>query len=284
VRLAKDSAFALLSQVQHKDLLMYLLAVKSFCRRLLPRAIHVLSDGSLTGEDFATLERHIPGVAFLRLEDFRSDKCPTGGTWERLLAISDKVAESYVIQLDADTLSVGPLSEVAECIGTARAFTIGTWDDQRPEFAAERRDVAAKLAREGRVHVQVLAEAHLDCLHTFQTMRYIRGCSGFSGFPRRSFSRADVERISVPMTSALGERWREWGTEQFTSNLIVANSASPAVLPHPKYCDCTQYRGRAVFVHFIGTCRFSGDRYRTLGRREISFLEKGSLQEIKCHE
>jgi hypothetical protein len=263
---------------------MYLLAVKSFCRRLEPRAIYVLSDGSLTAEDFATLERHLPGVAFLQLEGFCSDKCPRGGTWERLLAISDKVAESYVIQLDADTLSVGPLSEVADCIRAGRAFTIGTWDDQRPESAEERRDVAAKLAREGRVHVQVLAESHLDRLHGFDTMRYIRGCSGFSGFPRGSFSRADVERISVQMASALGDRWREWGTEQFISNLIVANTASPAVLPHPKYCDCTQYKGAAVFVHFIGNCRFSGDRYRTLGRREIALLKKSPLQEIQCYE
>jgi hypothetical protein len=230
------------------------------------------------------LEEHIPGVCILTLEDHRSAKCPRGGCWERLVAVADNVTERYVIQLDADTLSIGPLAEVEECIRGERAFIIGTWDDQRPETARERWEVATKLARANKVHVQVLAEAHLDSLQGFDGMRYIRGCAGFSGFPRGSFSRNDVENISMQMDQALGSRWHEWGTEQFTSNLIVANTASPTVLPHPKYCDCTQYRGGAVFVHFIGTCRFSGDRYRSLGRREIALLKRGYLQEIECYE
>lgn len=272
VRLDPASPFALLSQLQHKDLLMYLLAVKSFCERLTPRAIYVVNDGSLAAADAATLREHIPGVAILVLEDFRSPRCPGGGTWERLLAISDKVAESYVIQLDADTVTLGALAEVEDCIRTQRAFTIATWDDQRPESTRDRRDVAARLARQGPVHVQVLAEAHLDHLQGFEEMRYIRGCSGFSGFPRGSFSRGDVESISSQMEGAIGRRWHEWGTEQFTSNLVVANTRDPLVLPHPKYCDCSRFAGKSVFVHFIGTCRFSGNTYAGLARRTIRSL------------
>src|SRR3954463_7936428 len=62
VRLDGSSSFVLLSQLQHKDLLMYLLAVKSFCHRLTPRAVYVLSDGSLTAHDVAQLAQHINGV------------------------------------------------------------------------------------------------------------------------------------------------------------------------------------------------------------------------------
>lgn len=264
--------FALLSQIRHADLLMYLLAVKSFSHWLRPGAIFIVNDGSLTAADFETLEQHLPGHTMLSLEQFRSPACPQGGTWERLLAIADKVRERYVVQLDADTLAIGPLDEVRDCIRDGRAFTIGTWDDQRPETMRERWEVAVKLATRPDAHVQVVAEANLDRLEGFDRMRYIRGCSGFSGYPRGSFSRADLEGLSDQMHRALGRRWHEWGTEQFASNVIVANTADPVVLPHPKYCDCTQLRGKPVFVHFIGTCRFSGSTYGRMGREVIEHL------------
>jgi hypothetical protein len=137
----------------------------------------------------------------------------------------------------------------------------------------ERWDVASSLASDPNAHVQVVAEAHLDRIRGFESMRYIRGCSGFSGFPRGSFSRKDLESISEQMHHALGDRWREWGTEQFTSNVIVANTPDPVVLPHPKYCDCTQLRRIPVFVHFIGTCRFKDGQYRRVGRQVIAMLK-----------
>jgi hypothetical protein len=274
VALCAESQFALLSQIRHSDLLMYLLAVKSFCRWLSPAAIYILDDGSLNGDDREILRKHVPGHRLLEIVDFRSEACPKGGTWERLLAISSKVADHYVIQLDADTVATGPLEEVRACVQHGRAFSIATWDDQRPETMRERWEVASRLAREPHAHVQVVAEAHLDRLEGFETMRYIRGCSGFAGFPQGSFSRENVEHISRQMSRALGDRWREWGTEQFTSNVIVANTPDPAVLPHPKYCDCTQLRGEPVFVHFIGTCRFSNGTYRRFGGEAIRALRR----------
>lgn len=273
VSLDHESRFALLSQIQHKDLLMYLLAVKTFALQLRPQAVYIVDDGTLTSDDRDTLRRHIPGHRSFKLAEFRSAKCPRGGTWERLLAISSLVKDHYIIQLDADTLTLGSIDEVRDCIASSRAFTIGTWDDQVPETMKERYEVASKLACAPKAHIQVVAEASTDRLQEFESMRYIRGCSGFSGFPRGSFSQSDVEQISEQMHSALGARWSEWGTEQFTSNLIVANTSNPAVLPHPKYCDCTQLRGEPVFVHFIGTCRFSDGKYRRLGRRGIASLK-----------
>lgn len=272
VDLEPGAGFALLSQIRHDDLLMYLLAVKSFCGRLRPEAIYVVDDGTLTAEDRSTLKRHLPGHSLLGLSDHASEECPRGGTWERLLSIGHLVPRHFVIQLDADTLTLGPLDEVAGCIREGRGFTIGTWDDQRVETMRERRDVALQLARDRNAHVQVVAEANLDKLEGFDSARYIRGCSGFTGFPRGSFTREHVERVSRPMSAALGQRWHQWGTEQFTSNVIIANTKDPVVLPHPKYCDCTQLLGEPVFVHFIGTCRFRGDTYRRLGRRVIEGL------------
>jgi len=262
---------SILSQIRSKDLLMYLLAVKSFARQVSLRAVHVLDDGTLTNADLATLEAHIPGHALHQISDFRSDRCPDGGTWERLLAISSLVRDSYVVQLDADTLTVGPMDEVNACAGQGRAFTIGTWDNQSVESMKERRDVALKYLKYPNAHIQIVAEANLDKLVDFESRRYIRGCSGFAGFPKNSFTRGNVERISEQMYGAIGERWHQWGTEQFTSNVLVANMVNPLVLPHPKYCDCTQPQiSAAVFVHFIGTCRFKDGVYARFGQNVIA--------------
>lgn len=278
VRLDADSPCALLSQIQHKDVLMYLLAVKSFARRIPPCAIYIIDDGTLTAEDRGCLRQHLPGHRVFSLQDFASDRCPRGACWERLLGISALVRDHYVIQLDADTLTLSPIDEVRACIEQSRAFSIGTWDNQKPETMRERYEVATKLARDPRAHIQVVAEASVDKLRGFDSMNYIRGCAGFSGFPRGSFSKETVEDISQQMVAALGDRWSEWGTEQFTSNVIVANTADPMVLPHPKYCDCTQLRGDPVFVHFIGTCRFKGGRYGRLARRTIGILQQATTQ------
>src|SRR5262245_46250257 len=87
------SDLVVLSQVQHKDVLMYLLAVKSFGRHVRPRAVYVLDDGTLSADDRALLEEHIPSLNLLALPEFQSGSCPRGGTWERLKAISVLVGD-----------------------------------------------------------------------------------------------------------------------------------------------------------------------------------------------
>jgi len=265
-----SSNLALLSQLQHKDVLMFLLAVKSFVKQVHPRAVFVLNDGSLSHEDRALLDAHIPGVTMLELPMFRSAACPTGGTWERLLAISMLVNDYYVIQLDSDTLSVGAIDEVRDCVQRQRAFALGTWDHQRCESMHERWETATGLKPRRDSHVQLLAEANFDKLKRFKSLRYVRGCSGFSGFPRRSFTREFVENISTQMWAAIGDKWPEWGSEQVMSNIVVANIPGAVVLPHPKYADCRKMKpGETEFIHFIGSCRFNDGTYAKLGAKVI---------------
>lgn len=267
------SNLALLSQLQHKDVLMFLLAVKSFAREVRPAAVFVLNDGSLTPEDLAVLAQHIPDVAMLALEPFRNPACPAGGCWERLLAISRLVEDFYVIQLDSDTLTVGPIAEVAACVQEGKAFALGTWDRQRSERMDERVATARKLHTGPSDHVQLVAEANFDKLSGFASLRYVRGCAGFGGFPRRSFSHEFVEAISREMRMAIGDKWDEWGSEQVMSNIVLANVPGCMVLPHPKYADCQKMRdGETVFIHFIGSCRFDRGLYASLGRRVIAAL------------
>ena len=264
---------ALLSQLQHKDVLMFLLAAKSLAEQVRPRAVFVLNDGSLSEEDRVLLGAHIPGVTILELPQFRSAECPIGGCWERLLAIAELVEHYYVIQLDSDTLSVGPIDEVRDCVRGQTAFAIGTWDNQECESMREQWETAVGLKPDSGAHVQLVAEANFHKLRDFETLRYIRGCAGFAGFPRRSFTRGFVEKISREMRAAIGDKWAEWGSEQVMSNIVVANIPGAVVLPHPKYADCQKMRlGETAFIHFIGSCRFKGGTYARLGAEVIETL------------
>jgi hypothetical protein len=268
-----SSDLVVLSQVQHKDVLLLLLAVKSFARQVRPREICVMNDGSLSANDRAVLREHIPGVTLLELAEFRSAICPRGGTWERLLAIASLVRDHYVIQLDSDTLTIGLIEEVRHCIERQSAFALGTWNNQKIETMRERCETARKLAHQTDSHVQVVAEANLDKLDDFESLRYVRGCSGFAGFARQSFTRELVETISGQMQRAIGAKWSEWGSEQVMSNIVIANIPNAIVLPHPKYADCHKMQpGVTEFIHFIGSCRFDDGNYARLGAQVIARL------------
>ena len=92
----------------HGEVVMYLLAVKSFCAQLgrNPKVV-VLDDGTLTQSDCATLHIHIPKARIVKISEVAPGRCPKGSCWERLLLISDLVKDSYIVQLDSDTLGSG---------------------------------------------------------------------------------------------------------------------------------------------------------------------------------
>ena len=209
----------------------------------------------------------------LDLAEFRSSICPRGGCWERLLAISSLVKDSYVIQLDSDTLTVGRIEEVRNCVKQQTSFALGTWDRQGFESMAERVETAQRLNHGPDQHVQLVAEANFDKLTGFEALRYVRGCAGFGGFARQSFTQEFVEEISGQMQAALGAKWNEWGSEQVMSNIVIANTSSAIVLPHPKYADCHKMRPVTTeFIHFIGSCRFDEGKYAKLGAQVIAAI------------
>lgn len=259
-----DDALGLhvLSQLQHKDVLLYLAAIKSFGRQVPVSQIHVLDDGSLTAEDLAILHQHVPGVRVCPISEVRDPALPHGGTWERLTAIARLSEHAYVVQLDADTLAVDGLPEVLEAVRQGHSFTIGTWDGQTLEPALERSRQAKTILQGGGTHVQVQAEAAFGDLTDAEDLRYVRGCSGFAGFAPGSGKLDLMRNLSSQLERRLGSVWLEWGSEQVMSNLVIANQAGALVLPHPAYCDCNRMTaGTTRFIHFIGACRFTSDRY-----------------------
>ena len=260
-----DAPFTLLSMVHHRDVNAYLLAVKSFTAYLSPRRIVVVTDPSITEADREILKKHVPEIALLRAEDFRDSQLPYGGTWERLIAISDEVKSSYVIQMDADTVTLDYPAEVHQSIQDNCSFMLGTVDGQSLMDCHSMARRAKEQAGPGG-HIQIVAESRLDQVEDSSFKKYSRGCSGFSGFSCGSFSRDDLVAFSGRMEGLLGERWREWGSEQFTSNYFVANSHRATVLPHPKYCHPLNEKADTVFLHFIGYVRFLTPRYAEAAR------------------
>jgi len=253
----------LLSMVQHRDVHSYLLAVKSFCRYASPTRVVVIADPTLDTMDRALVHRHVPGVQWREAHDYQRNGVPRGGCWERLCAIADFVRDSYVIQLDADTVAVQPMPEVLSAVRDGVAFTLGTEDDTKIVSCSE---IAAwahpRLS--GRDHVQLVAESRLDQVEAATEYRYARGCAGFAGYPKGSFNFAKVREFSRRMEQVLPDRWSEWGSEQFSSNVLIASMPGARVLPHPKYCAPHRRYAGTVFMHFIGYVRYTTPLYARL--------------------
>lgn len=270
----EDSPVRILSMVSHRDLLMYLSAVKSLFTRIGEGRVVVVNDGTLTKEDIRVLEHHLRPVAITDANTLGSPHCPRGGTWERLLLIAEYVADHFVVQVDADTLTLGAIPEVEKSVQENRSFTLGTSMGRQ---IVPLRAICEQMKKIEGDHVQGVAERNFDRLRGYESLRYIRGCSGFAGFARGSFGRESVEEFSMQMTSILGKKWNDWGSEQVTSNFIIANSPNASVLPYPRFCNFAPnvpYK-ESAFLHFIGTYRFRNGIYIRKTREVLECLMEG---------
>ncbi|HEU5340734.1 hypothetical protein [Edaphobacter sp.] len=274
--LPNDDRLTLVSMVCHGEALMYLLAAKSFCRRLgrNPNVV-LLDDGSLTKEDKALLRAHLPKVRIVHISEVTPDRCPKGSCWERLLLISDVVKDSYVVQLDSDTLTLGPIDVVIECIDRNRSFTL-MGDRSFPEIepmlsaCARSKDLSSAM-------VQAVCERSFDQLPEAASLKYVRGNAGFTGFARGSIDREKIGWFSDLMRRIAKEKWDEWGSEQVTSNLLMANTPDALPLTFPKYLSYWAHPDvpyeDASFIHFIGPHRFSNGFYLRSAKKIIAALK-----------
>ena len=268
--------FTLLSMVQKRDVASYLVAVKSFVHYLNPSRIVVICDPSMDAQDKSTLQQHIPHIELRDASEFTHPDIPRGGCWERLLAITSYVADHYVVQLDADTISYGPLAVVQSAIEGSRGFVIG---EEPAQHIYTLRETAARVSLPtvlpgGKApHIQISAEAVMDCVGLAPDKKYVRGCAGFTGFPPNPGMQNEFFEFSAAMSKHFGERWKEWGTEQITSNFLVANcEGQTVVLPYPDYGTPDVESDKTVFLHFIGSMRFTNGRYKQLTKKVIQKL------------
>src|SRR5271170_7376972 len=270
-----DPSITLVSMVCHGEVLMYLLAAKSFCRQFgrNPQVV-ILNDGTLTKDDQATIHAHIPEATIVHISDVAPAKTPKGSCWERLLLISDLVQNTFVVQLDSDTITAGAIPEVQQCIDANHSFTL-LGDRSFPEIESM---TDACLRSKTNLHpmVQAVCERSFDKLPESTSLQYVRGNAGFNGFAKESIDRKKVEWFSELMQRLAGQQWNEWGSEQLTSNLLIANSDGAIPLPTPKYLSYWAHPDvpyeDAAFIHFIGPYRFSNGFYLRKAKKAIASL------------
>jgi hypothetical protein len=273
-----DERLTIASMLCHGEVLMYLLAVKSLCHQLdcTPRVV-VLDDGTLTESDQAILREHIQEIRIVHISEVPTDRCPRGSCWERLLLISDLVQDSYVVQLDSDTLTANPIPEVIQCIHANRSFTLmggGSYPAIEPMIDAWRR-----YKSDTSPMVQAVCERSFDKLPESASLLYVRGNAGFAGFAKGSINREKIAWFSDLMRRIAGKSWDEWGSEQVTSNLLIGNTPGAYLLEVPRYVS---YWARpdlpyeaASFIHFIGPSRFANGLYVKTARRVLAPLRCG---------
>lgn len=268
--------YTAVSQVCKRDILMYLLAAKSFFRFVPPRRIVILNDGSLGENDCDLISTHLPGCEFVSIATIDSAPCPKRGTWERLRLVIEHSQTDYVIQLDSDTITLAKPTALIEHVQSNTSFAHGTPDGREivpmVEHCARLQQVATPDS-----HVQVSAEASFPRLRRYRELNYVRGCSGFSGFGYNSVDSTLMLELNKELLELLGEKkWSEWGSEQVMSNLLVANSTKAAVLPYPQYGAFHPQKiiSETTFLHFMGTDRFYKNTYGKLGRLVINELNQ----------
>ena len=277
--LVKAAPWCIVSMVGKTDVLMYLLAIKSFYGRLGRGKIAAIIDRDMPEEARRILEQHVTGIEFIILEDIPTGACQRGGTWERLLYCLDRSQEEYTIQLDADTLTVGEdLDEVVRCAETNTAFTMSDG------FSILPLPDAAREAQAPSDNIDVVSERKFAQYPNAEQWRYVRGSSGFVGFSRRGFSREKITTFHQIMEGLVGRsRWRERGTEQCGSNFAIANSPGAVVLPFPEYQSFlpNSFRAGAKLFHFIGTFRMRDGYFAACGQRVIADLRSDFTPKLK---
>ena len=271
VQIDKSSGLAVLSQAYDADIYLYLVAAKTFAKYIRPEIFIVVDDG-LSDNNKALITEHLVNVRFLPRKQVPNAHCPAGGCWERLLSIADVSQDYYVVQLDSDTVTVRNPEVVSEALARNVSFTLSTQMGRHFISAQEARTQALTFDSK---HVQVLAERALHTVPELSDKRYIRGCAGFSGFARGALSRSAVERFSQLMGGKLGQDcWKSWGSEQFASNYLVANTANPVALPFEKYPYWAPQMNldQAQLIHFIGDNRFTSPKYARVAAEAIQTL------------
>jgi hypothetical protein len=270
----EDKSAIILSQVQHRDVLMYLVAAKSFAYHNRVGCFHVIDDGSLTARDYSLLREHLPGITITHLSVHHANSAVKGGTWERLTALVALSRTAYVVQLDSDTVTLGPLPEVRDCIRENRSFAMTVGHGRQQSQILPLNEVSERARLVSSDHIQITAERRLAELDPSIGTHYAIATSAFAGFAPSCDRAERLDRFSRAMASLLQERWAEWGSEQISSNFLIACDPQAILLPHNRYQHFHGYSPASdcKFLHFFGTHRFEAGVYRLLARETARLL------------
>lgn len=281
--LPNPSGVRVVSMVRTADLATYLLALKSFATAVAVGKVTAIVDRDSPPDFRRVLEAHVPGIELVDLESIPVGPCQHGGTWERILYVLDQSEREYVVQLDADTLTLGSdLAEVRACIARNRAFTLGGGPAASGQRIVSMPEAAASLDFESD-YIGITTQRLLAGYPGGENLRYVRGSSGFAGFALGGITRAAIEKFHAEIARLLSSRTKEWGTEQCASNFAIANTPGAVVLPWPAYVNFSPERppGESTrFLHFIGVVRYRNGCYAELAQRTIDRIR--TAKEVSC--
>ncbi|PEQ14179.1 hypothetical protein B2G71_00780 [Novosphingobium sp. PC22D] len=275
-----DDGVVLFSMMGTKVLLPYIVAVKSLWQQVRRGRVVILDDGTLTGGDKALLDHHCGKPEIIAIASVDTGAFPVGGTWERFLTILDHRSGEYWIQLDSDTVTLGPVPEVIAAIEANRSFAfLGGTDGEvgalpLAEFA---RRLYPQGPEEG--HVQTRFESRLA--EAGGDWRYLRGCSGFAGFAAGGEGRARAAHFLELLSSLVGpDDVTIWGTEQIASNFHLANEPDPVILPSSRYVNYwgEPWHDDTGFLHFVGSFRYARGAYRRASLAAIAQMGADGLR------
>lgn len=277
----QDDGLVIFSMIGSQVLLPYLIAVKSLHFRLGMGRLMIMDDGTLTSNDRHILHDQCGAPEIIHISDVSTGDCPEGGTWERLLAILDARANNYVIQLDSDTVTVGDVPEIRSAIAENKSFLLlGGPDGEEhgiqplPAYVRHRYP-QGPIAEPA--HVQMLVESRYRSYPNAEQHRYVRGCSGFTGFALGGPSdRETATTFSRNASTLVGDdAWSRWGSEQVTSNFLLANEPGTRILPYKRYLNYWKQEidDEARFLHFVGTHRYSDSAYHRQSLRAIEAIQ-----------
>ena len=263
--------FILLSQLSEKDFYLYILAYYSLTEQYTPQSVFLLDDGTLeTWQKDYLLNLH-EDTQIKAISEYCPDPFPPRQTLERLVAISELVKSTFVIQMDADILVNGDICEVRKAILGNQSFILGGPEKLSGILTVS--EISQHMQTSKSDHVQVQAEKLLHSCPLSWVKLYMRGCSAFAGFSKNSITSQQLTEAWDFFYKELQASWKQWGSEQVLSNLLLANSNAVA-LPYPKYSSLFPELepNRASLIHFIGSNRFSNNVYFDLSSKLVNGL------------
>ena len=271
----QNDGLVLFSMIGTAVLLPYLVAVKSLWAQLGRGRVVILDDGTLTVQDRAVLAHHCGDPEIIPIADVDTGHFPQKGCWERFLSILDRRGDDYIIQLDSDTVTLGPVPEVADAIANNQSFSL-LGGEESGEVLWPLPEFVAHFYPNGRTgdHVQMRIEEQMHSIARPE-WRYFRGCAGFAGFSSGGAGRPLAAEFLNAMTRIIGpDDVAIWGTEQVASNFQIAQEPDAVLLRYDRYRNYWGERDlpHARFLHFVGSHRYTHGHYAKMSQRVIAQL------------
>ena len=265
------------------DLLMYLVAIKSFLRFRPQARVMAHSDGSLTGAEEDQLRAHVPGIRVVSageaddrakntLNSYLAEWRALDASWRRVIDTELWCETSRRMIIDSDILTIRKPDSVLDWIegkAGSRPLMFGSVDARPggpiPEGTGKRH--IQNIFRERLAQVAAGAGRAAEF--------YQGGTSGYYGCTRE-LSLVEIERL-IRAGLAAGVPMAEWGGEQCLV-VYVLSTSDPIRLDVRKYFnfapEAMDRLSEVAVAHFYGTFRFYDAVYQRQAAEVVRDLKR----------